>query len=48
MLRKYNEQKGNCPMCIGDDKNKMWKFEEMQGDHITPWSKGGKTTYDNL
>ncbi|MEK1466601.1 HNH endonuclease [Limosilactobacillus fermentum] len=26
----------------------MWKFNEMAGDHITPWSKGGKTERDNL
>ena len=23
-------------------------FEEMRGDHIKPWSKGGKTRPENL
>lgn len=23
-------------------------YEEMEGDHITPWSEGGKTSPDNL
>lgn len=38
----YERQGGICPKC-------KWYFayEEMQGDHITPWSKGGKTTSDN-
>ncbi len=24
-----------------------FEFEEMDGDHILPWSKGGKTVPDN-
>ena len=24
-----------------------FEIEEMQADHITPWSKGGKTTAEN-
>lgn len=24
------------------------EFEEMEGDHIVPWSKGGKTVPENL
>ena len=31
-----------CPIC-GDE----FEFEQMHADHITPWSKGGKTTPDN-
>ena len=23
------------------------KFDEMQGDHIIPWSQGGRTVEDN-
>lgn len=38
----YEQQNGICPKC-----GKHFKFEEMQADHITPWSKGGKTTPDN-
>jgi hypothetical protein len=38
----YERQGGICPDC-----QKHFAFEEMQGDHITPWSKGGHTTADN-
>lgn len=35
----------NCPYCaIGHDQNahRIWKLEEMDADHVTAWSKGGK------
>ena len=38
----YERQKGICPKC-----GKHFKIEDMQADHITPWSKGGKTTAEN-
>ena len=38
----YERQKGFCPKC-----GNHFEIEEMQADHITPWSKGGKTTADN-
>jgi hypothetical protein len=38
----YERQKGICPKC-----GKHFAIEEMQADHITPWSKGGRTTPDN-
>ena len=41
--RKYKEQDGICPIC-----GKKFTFEDMAGDHIVPWSKGGKTVYENL
>lgn len=41
----YERQKGICPKCT--PPNNHYKIEEMQGDHITPWSKGGKTIADN-
>lgn len=59
MLRKvYQEQTdkakaegiSNCPYCaIGHDANhqRIWKFEEMDADHVTAWSKGGETTREN-
>lgn len=40
----------NCPYCaIGHDanKNKLWKIEEMDADHVTAWSKGGATDKNN-
>ena len=43
MKRKYNEQSGKCAYCHNDFDN-----NEMHGDHIRPWSKGGKTEYGNL
>ena len=38
----YERQKGICPLC-----GKHFEFEEMEGDHITPWKEGGVTTSDN-
>jgi len=38
----YERQKGVCPFC-----KKHFAFEEMQADHMTPWSKGGRTTAEN-
>ena len=39
----YEAQKGICPVCGGH-----FEYEEMEGDHIVPWSKGGKTIPENL
>ena len=39
----YEKQGGICEKC-----QKPFPFEEMEGDHIVPWSKGGKTAPDNL
>ena len=46
------EKKGisNCPLCsLGRDANakRIWKFNEMDADHVTPWSKGGATDIKN-
>ena len=38
----YERQKGICPIC-----KKHYLFEQMEGDHITPWVEGGKTSIDN-
>lgn len=38
----YERQYGICAKC-----QKHFEIEEMQADHITPWSRGGKTTSDN-
>ncbi|MCL1986368.1 MAG: HNH endonuclease, partial [Firmicutes bacterium] len=42
-LAAFERQNGICPSC-----EKHFKIGEMEGDHITPWSKGGKTAVDNL
>jgi len=42
--------KSNCPLCaIGHDvnKNKIWKLNEMDADHVAAWSKGGTTDIKN-
>ena len=38
----YERQKGICPKC-----KKHFEIEQMQADHIKPWSKGGKTAAEN-
>ena len=40
----------NCPLCaVGHDANarRIWKFAEMDADHVTAWSKGGTTDIAN-
>ena len=42
--------KSNCPLCaIGHtaNKNKIWKIDEMDADHVSAWSKCGKTDIKN-
>lgn len=38
----YERQKGVCPKC-----KKKFEIDEMEADHIKPWSKGGKTVAEN-
>lgn len=38
----YEKQKGICPRC-----GEYFDFSEMEGDHIIPWSEGGKTDASN-
>ena len=38
----YERQNGICVKC-----EETFSFEGMEGDHIIPWSRGGKTTNDN-
>jgi len=38
----YERQAGICPVC-----GKHYEIEEMEADHITPWSKLGKTNAEN-
>lgn len=57
---KYREQSNeakksnisNCPVCNTDIQynhmTHIWAYDEMAGDHIVPWSKGGKTERNNL
>lgn len=41
----YETQGGICPVCPPDQGK--WELSEMEADHITPWSKGGKSTAAN-
>ena len=50
----YRLQNGICPMC--EEKQRQnpndtikikHTYKEMQGDHIVPWSQGGKTIEEN-
>ena len=38
----FERQDGVCPRCT-----KKFSIDEMEGDHIDPWSKGGKTVAGN-
>jgi len=42
--------KSNCSYCaIGHDanKNRIWQLSDMDADHVSAWSKGGKTSSEN-
>ena len=41
--RAYEKQGGICPVC-----GQHFEYEGMQGDHIVPWSQGGRTVDENL
>ena len=41
-LAVWEKQKHICPLC-----DKEFDFEFMDGDHIIPWSKGGRTVMEN-
>lgn len=38
----YETQEGKCAIC-----KKEFEFSDMEADHITPWSEGGRTEEDN-
>ena len=44
------KEKSNCSLCaVGHDanKSKIWSFGEMEADHVSAWSKGGKSDIKN-
>lgn len=52
--KQTNNAKGkgvsNCPYCaLGTDNNakRIYKLKEMEADHVSAWSKGGKTDESN-
>lgn len=38
----FERQSGVCPHC-----EKVFEIDQMEADHITPWSQGGKTALEN-
>ena len=45
-----DQGESNCPLCaVGHSANKsrIYKFDEMDADHIAAWSKGGKSSAKN-
>lgn len=44
----YERQDGICPDCQAAGKAKVrYDFDEMEADHITLWSRGGRTVPEN-
>lgn len=41
-IAAYSRQDGICPIC-----KQHFEYDEMEGDHIKPWSKGGHTEPKN-
>ncbi len=46
------ESKGesNCPLCAighGANQGRIYKFDEMDADHVSAWSKGGGSSAEN-
>jgi hypothetical protein len=39
---KYAQQQGKCAIC-----GEHFEIDQMQADHMKPWSKGGRTTLEN-
>lgn len=46
-VKKYEEQKGICVAKKAVCGNTHFEYDEMEADHIIPWSKNGKTEYKN-
>ena len=44
----YEKQEHKCPHCIAEGNENQYEYTDMQGDHIIPWSQGGRTTDDNI
>ena len=41
-MQAYEQQEGICTHC-----NEHFELNQMEADHITPWSKGGSTEASN-
>lgn len=48
--KAQQENKSNCPLCAHGHESKatkIYSIGEMEADHVTAWSKGGKTGIEN-
>ena len=43
----YAKQAGICPECHKRGDDRKYDIDEMEADHIVPWSSGGKTIPEN-
>ena len=44
----YERQNGLCMKCVMEHRPKLhYTIDEMEADHVKPWSQGGKTDMDN-
>lgn len=43
----YTKQKGICAAPTCPDKTRVFKFDEMEADHLDPWHAGGKSVLSN-
>ena len=41
--RAYEKQEHKCAIC-----GEVFDLKDMDGDHIVPWSQGGRTVDENL
>lgn len=49
-VKAEKKEESNCPLCaLGHDANKdrIWRIDEMDADHVASWSKGGTTDAKN-
>ena len=37
----------NCPLCAAGGSKRIWQYKEMDADHVTAWSSGGKSDISN-
>lgn len=43
----YHMQGKKCPLCVKNGVMDEYALEKMEADHIKPWSKGGRTEFEN-
>jgi hypothetical protein len=49
-INAKKKKESNCQLCTIEkkvNKSKIWSFNEMDADHVSAWSKGGKSNIKN-